>query len=61
MEEKYRLFGRQYSLATSVELFEEMLNEEIQENGARVTIEPLRPARQRESLVHKLRRVAAIF
>ena len=61
MEEKYRQFGRKYSLATSVELFEEMLNEEIQENEARVTFEPLRPVRQRESLGRRLRRVAALF
>jgi glycosyltransferase involved in cell wall biosynthesis len=61
MEEKYRQFGRQYSLATSVELFEQMLNEEIQENETRVTIEPLRPVRQRESLGRRLRRVAALF
>jgi glycosyltransferase involved in cell wall biosynthesis len=61
MEEKYRQFGRQYSLATSVELFEQMLNEEIQENETRVTIQPLRPVRQRESLGRRLRRVAALF
>lgn len=61
MEEKYRQFGRQYSLATSVELFEEMLNEEIRENEARTTIEPLRPVRQRESLGRRLSRVAALF
>ncbi|MBR6117085.1 MAG: glycosyltransferase [Paludibacteraceae bacterium] len=61
MEEKYRQFGRQYSLATSVELFEQMLNEEIQENEARVTIQPLRPVRQRESLGRRLRRVASLF
>lgn len=61
MEEKYRQFGRQYSLATSVEMFEQMLNEEIQENEARVTFEPLRPVRQRESLGRRLRRVAALF
>ena len=61
MEEKYREFGRKYSLATSVELFEQMLNEEIQENETRVTIEPLRPVRQRESLGRRLRRVAALF
>jgi glycosyltransferase involved in cell wall biosynthesis len=61
MEEKYRQFGRQYSLATSVELFEQMLNEEIKENETRVTIEPLRPVRQRESLGRRLRRVAALF
>jgi len=61
MEEKYRQFGRQYSLATSVELFEQMLNEEIQENETRITIEPIRPVRQRESIGHRLRRVAALF
>ena len=60
MEEKYRQFGRQYSLATSVELFEQMLNEEIQENEARVNYEPLRPVHQRESLGRRLRRVAAL-
>ena len=32
MEEKYRQAGREYSLASSVALFEEMLNEEIQEH-----------------------------
>ena len=61
MEEQYRLAGRQYSLAASVEQFEQMLNEEIQENETRVTIEPLRPLRQRESLGSRLRRVAALF
>ena len=61
MEEKYRQFGRQYSLATSVEMFEQMLNEEIKENETRVTIEPLRPVRQRESLGRRLRRIAALF
>lgn len=61
MEEKYRQFGRQYSLATSVELFEQMLNEEIQENETRTTIEPLRPVRRRESLGRRLSRVAALF
>ncbi|MBR2166085.1 MAG: glycosyltransferase [Paludibacteraceae bacterium] len=61
MEEKYRQFGRQYSLATSVEMFEQMLNEEIKENETRVTFEPLRPVRQRESLGRRLRRVAALF
>ena len=61
MEEKYRQFGRQYSLATSVEMFEQMLNEEIQENETRVTIEPLRVARKRESLGRRLSRVAALF
>ena len=61
MEEKYRQFGRQYSLAASVEQFEDMLNQEIQENETRVTIQPLRPVRQRESLGHRLRRVAALF
>ena len=61
MEEKYRQFGRQYSLATSVEMFEQMLNEEIKENETRVTFESLRPVRQRESLGRRLRRVAALF
>ena len=61
MEEKYRQFGRQYSLATSVELFEQMLNEEIQENETRSTIEPLRSVHRRESLGRRLRRVAALF
>lgn len=61
MEEKYRQFGRKYSLATSVELFEQMLNEEIKENETRVTIEPLRVARKRESFGHRLSRVAALF
>lgn len=61
MEEQYRLAGRKYSLAASVTAFEEMLNEEIQENEARYSIEPLRPVRRRESLGHRLRRVAALF
>ena len=61
MEEQYRLAGRQYSLEASVSQFEEMLNQEIQENETRVTVEPLRPARQRESLGRRLRRVAAFF
>ena len=61
MEERYRLAGRKYSLAASVEQFEQMLNNEIKENEARVTFEPLRPVRQRESLGRRLRRVAAFF
>ena len=61
MEERYRLAGRKYSLAASVEQFEQMLNNEIKENEARVTFEPLRPVRQRESLGRRLRRVAALF
>lgn len=61
MEEQYRLAGRQYSLEASVSQFEEMLNEEIQENEARYSIEPLRPVRQRESLGHRLRRVATLW
>jgi glycosyltransferase involved in cell wall biosynthesis len=61
MEEKYRQFGRQYSLATSVELFEQMLNEEIQENEARTTFESLRTVHQRESLGRRLRRYTALF
>ena len=61
MEEQYRLAGRQYSLEASVSQFEEMLNQEIQENETRVTVEPLRPARKRESLGRRLRRVAAFF
>lgn len=61
MEEQYRLAGRQYSLEASVSQFEEMLNEEIQENEARYSIEPLRPVRRRESLDRRLRRVAALF
>ncbi len=61
MEERYRQFGRQYSLATSVELFEQMLNEEIQENETRVPTMPRRAARQHESIGHRLRRVAALF
>ena len=55
MEEQYRLAGRKYSLAASVTAFEEMLNE------TRHCIESLRPVRQRESLGHRLRRVAALF
>ena len=61
MEEQYRLAGRQYSLEASVSQFEEMLNEEIKENETRVTFEPLRPVRRRESFGHRLRRVAALF
>lgn len=61
MEEQYRLAGRKYSLAASVTAFEEMLNEEIQENEARYSIEPLRPVRRRESFGRRLRRVAALF
>ena len=61
MEEQYRLAGRKYSLAASVTAFEEMLNEEIQENEARYSIEPLRPVRRRESLGRRLRRVTALF
>ena len=61
MEELYRLAGRQYSLEASVSQFEEMLNEEIKENEARYSIEPLRPVRRRESFGHRLRRVAALW
>ena len=61
MEEQYRLAGRQYSLEASVSQFEEMLNEEIQENEASYSIEPLRPVRRRESFGHRLRRVAALW
>lgn len=60
MEEQYRLAGRQYSLEASVTKFEEMLNEEIQENEARNTLEPLRPVRRRERFGRRLRRVAAL-
>ncbi len=59
MEEQYRLAGRQYSLEASVSQFEEMLNEEIEENEARISIKSLRPVRQHESLGRRLRRVAA--
>ncbi len=41
MEEQYRISGCKYSLSASVEQFEEMLNEEIQENVMRVTFEPV--------------------
>lgn len=61
MEEQYRLAGRQYSLEASVSQFEEMLNEEIKENEARIFIKSLRPVRQHESLGRRLRRVAALF
>jgi len=61
MEEQYRLAGRQYSLEASVSQFEEMLNEEIQENEAHHSIEPLRPIRRRERFGHRLRRVAALW
>jgi glycosyltransferase involved in cell wall biosynthesis len=61
MEEQYRLAGRQYSLEASVTKFEEMLNEEIQENEARNTLEPLRPVRRRERFGRRLRRVAAVW
>ncbi|MBR4264209.1 MAG: glycosyltransferase [Paludibacteraceae bacterium] len=61
MEEQYRLAGRRYSLEASVSQFEEMLNEEIQENEARYSIEPLRPVRRRESFGHRLRRVTALW
>lgn len=59
MEEQYRLAGRQYSLEASVSQFEEMLNEEIKENEARISIKSLRPVRQHESLGRRLRHVAA--
>ena len=61
MEEKYRQFGRQYSLAASVEKFEEMLNAEISENETRHSIKPVRVQRQHESIGRRLRRVAALF
>lgn len=62
MEEQYRLSGRQYSLARSVEQFEQMLNNEIEEHET-PTIQPVAPVvvRQHESLGHRLRRVAALF
>ena len=37
-EEKYRLAGREYSLAASVEKFEQMLNEEIHEHETPITV-----------------------
>ena len=61
MEEEYRQLGCKYSLARSVEQFEQMLNNEIEEHETRVTFEPVRPVRQRESLGRRLRRVAALF
>lgn len=61
MEEQYRLAGRQYSLEASVSQFEEMLDEEIKENEARISIKSLRPVRQHESLGRRLRRVTALF
>ena len=61
MEEQYRLAGRQYSLEASVTKFEEMLNEEIKENEAHHSIEPLRSVHRRESFGRRLRRVAALF
>lgn len=38
MEEKYRLAGREYSLAASVEKFEQMLNEEIHEHETQYSV-----------------------
>ena len=38
MEEKYRLAGREYSLAASVEKFEQMLNEEIHEHETHYSV-----------------------
>ncbi len=61
MEEKYRQFGRQYSLSASVEKFEEMLSEEISENETRRSVKPVRVQRQHESIGRRLRRVAALF
>jgi glycosyltransferase involved in cell wall biosynthesis len=62
MEEKYRLAGRDYSLAASVEQFEDMLNQEMQEHHeTRTSNESHRPVRQRESFGHRLRRVAALW
>ncbi len=61
MEEQYRLAGRQYSLEASVSQFEEMLDEEIKENEARISIKSLRPVRQHESLGRRLRRVASLY
>ena len=62
MEEQYRLSGRQYSLTRSVEQFEQMLNNEIEEHET-PTIQPVAPVvvRQHESLGRRLRRVAALF
>lgn len=62
MEEEYRQLGCKYSLARSVEQFEQMLNNEIADHET-PTIQPVAPvaARRRESLGHRLRRVAALF
>ena len=62
MEEEYRQLGCKYSLASSVEQFEQMLNNEIEEHET-PTIQPVAPVvvRQRESLGRRLRRVAALF
>ena len=62
MEEEYRQLGCKYSLARSVEQFEQMLNNEIEEHET-PTIQLVAPVvvRQRESLGRRLRRVAALF
>ena len=57
----FEAFQGKYYTCSPKAMFEEMLNEEIQENEARVTFEPLRPVRQRESLGRRLSRVAALF
>jgi glycosyltransferase involved in cell wall biosynthesis len=62
MEEQYRLEGRKYSLTSSVEQFEEMLNEEVQEHET-ISLKPEAHASSHrlESLGRRLRRVAAMF
>jgi len=59
MEEQYRLAGRKYSLASSVEQFEDMLNEEMKEHETRPHTVAL--IRKPNSLGLRLQRVAALF
>ncbi len=59
MEELYRLEGRKYSLANSVSLFEDMLNEEIkyhEETHANTIV-----SHRTKRLSKRLRRVAALW
>jgi glycosyltransferase involved in cell wall biosynthesis len=59
MEEKYRIAGRQYSLAASVTKFEQMLNEEIEDNET-LSAEYIHH-RQYERFGSRLRQVAALW
>ncbi len=60
MEEQYRLAGKQYSLAASVKLFEQMLNEEIKEHETQPHIGHSYNYKH-DGLMHRLHRIAALW